>query len=551
MLDKLPTAEKALFDAYKERDDPLCLPETRVEVRKRIRAWAYGSEDSCIFWLNGMAGTGKSTIARTMAREFHGKGHLGASFFFDRTDRDVAHARFFFTTIAKQLARIGNTALRRAVCDAISEHPDIAQKMSQDQWQKLIYVPLSKLKPSSPSFPLVIVVDALDECDNSHDIMRIIPLLTQAKGLPDIKLRVFVTSRPEMSIQSVFRRPEITHRDLILQDVPREIVDADICLFFYAQFEEVKCMYWWLQGTSPAQEWPGIDNINFLVQAAAGLFIYAATVCRFVKGENEDGEENMLSSEERLALFLPSLHSYCSVGDSAFEIPLASHTKVIDEMYARILENALCRAKTEQNRKLLVTTFQQVVGSIVILSEPLPVPSLARLLGISEANKVYHQLRHYHSVLDVRQDLSAPVRLFHLSFRDYLTSHDRCGNDDFYVDAKGRHEMLTHRCLQLMADLKEDICDLKNPGVLVTEVNPTTIAEHLSPEIQYACRYLTYHAQRSGTKICDDDEVHNFLQNHFLHWLEALSLMGRLADAIGFVEILKSIVLVSGLPKFA
>ncbi|KAJ2901564.1 hypothetical protein MKZ38_001697 [Zalerion maritima] len=56
-----------------------------------------------IFWLSGMAGTGKSTISRTVARAFSGKQRLGGSFFFKRGDGDRGKAAKFFTTIAAQL----------------------------------------------------------------------------------------------------------------------------------------------------------------------------------------------------------------------------------------------------------------------------------------------------------------------------------------------------------------------------------------------------------------------------------------------------------------
>ena len=66
--------------------------------------WADGDDERCIFWLNGMAGTGKSTIARTIARKYYEQERLGASFFFSRGGGDVSHAGKFFTSIAVQLA---------------------------------------------------------------------------------------------------------------------------------------------------------------------------------------------------------------------------------------------------------------------------------------------------------------------------------------------------------------------------------------------------------------------------------------------------------------
>jgi hypothetical protein len=98
----------------------VCLPHTRVDILKQIIEWADGGNERCIFWLNGTAGTGKSTIARTVARKYHDQGRLGASFFFSRGAGDVSHAGKFFTSIAVQLAN-ESRILRRYICEAIAK----------------------------------------------------------------------------------------------------------------------------------------------------------------------------------------------------------------------------------------------------------------------------------------------------------------------------------------------------------------------------------------------------------------------------------------------
>ena len=52
-----------------------------------------------------MAGTGKSTIARTLAHKFAATGDLAASFFFKRGEGDRGSAKRFFPTIANQMVR--------------------------------------------------------------------------------------------------------------------------------------------------------------------------------------------------------------------------------------------------------------------------------------------------------------------------------------------------------------------------------------------------------------------------------------------------------------
>nr|OQO21198.1 hypothetical protein B0A51_14683 [Rachicladosporium sp. CCFEE 5018] len=228
------------FDASSRQDDPLCLQDTRTEVLKQIRAWVYGEEASCIFWLNGMAGTGKSTIARTVAEEFSRRKCLGASFFFVRGGGDVSHAAMFFASIANQLA-IRQPNVKQHIVEAVQREPDIGSKSRTEQWRQLIAQPLAKTIAQTPRPVVVLVIDALDECDNDRDMAGLVAVLAKAKDVTAVRLRVIITSRPEIPIREEFRdMPEIVHRDLLLHKVPREIVDADICLFFYDQLGKVK-----------------------------------------------------------------------------------------------------------------------------------------------------------------------------------------------------------------------------------------------------------------------------------------------------------------------
>src|SRR6266480_4118413 len=122
-LNRLPFAKDAPFNSYTRQHDPTCLPNTRGEVLQEIYNWADGQDERRLFWLNGLAGTGKSTIARTVARKYYEEKRLGASFFFSRGGGDVGHAGKFFTRIALQLAK-NIPALRDYICEAITAHSD-------------------------------------------------------------------------------------------------------------------------------------------------------------------------------------------------------------------------------------------------------------------------------------------------------------------------------------------------------------------------------------------------------------------------------------------
>ena len=83
-LDRLQYAVEAPFNSCTKQQEPICLPNTRVSLLREIYDWADGHDKCCIFWLNSLAGTRKSTIARTVARNYFKRKHLRASFFFSR-----------------------------------------------------------------------------------------------------------------------------------------------------------------------------------------------------------------------------------------------------------------------------------------------------------------------------------------------------------------------------------------------------------------------------------------------------------------------------------
>ena len=116
---------------------PAIFSSCRVNTLEKINKWIHSQDKRSLFWLNSLAATGKSTIARTIARQSHDEGCLGASFFFSRGGGDVGIAERFVTSIARQLASY-STILREYICKAIHQHRDIANQSLSDQWRQLI-----------------------------------------------------------------------------------------------------------------------------------------------------------------------------------------------------------------------------------------------------------------------------------------------------------------------------------------------------------------------------------------------------------------------------
>ncbi|KAF7557010.1 hypothetical protein G7Z17_g1025 [Cylindrodendrum hubeiense] len=524
VLSKLLTAEDAGYDSHANEHDAVCLLGTRADLLSGIYEWANGTDSKCIYWLQGMAGTGKSTISRTVARKLASSRVLGASFLFKRGGGDRGKAARFFTTIAAQLVYL-HPHLAHLVRDAIKTDGLIANKGIEIQFEKLILEPLKKIKvtPETPK-TIVVVVDALDECDSEDDIKLIIHLLSQTTSLTSVRLRCFITSRPELPIRLSFKTIDGKYQDLILHEIPESIIERDISAFLKSRLKQIQVDY---NKSVTADrhlppEWPDPDKVKELVEMALPLFIFAATACRFIEDDRQGGG----GPGDRLQQIL----EYEAYGE-------------FDSTYLPPLKQMIFGLKGAR-RLAAIKEFKNIVGSITTLASPLSATSLARLLGIA-ATVVNNRLQRLHSVLDIPIDDNAPVRLFHESFRDFLMHPDQEGQHDFWVDKSDTHKMLAEKCLEMLlkpGHLKEDICGLEMPGSLRNDVERQKIDSCLPPDVRYACLYWVYHLKGSGVKLHDKHRALGFLQLHFLHWLEALSLIGRISESIGLIDELQSLV---------
>jgi hypothetical protein len=500
----LPIAEGAFFDSYMNQHEDLCLPATRTELRCQISKWAESPDSKCIFWLNGMAGTGKSTIARTVAQSFKEKGQLGASFFFKNGEADRGNARRLIPTIVKQLMT-SHPQLATSVLKAIEDDPDISTKSLREQFNRLLLQPLFHMKPNQTT-PVVIVIDALDECEQEEDIRVILQLLPQVQNCKSLRLLIFLTSRPELPIRLGFEHND-GHQDLILHELPHSVIEHDIRLFLEDRFSLIK------RNAKITGDWPGIGTIDTLVMMAVPLFVFAATICRFV----EEGRH----PQKRLQRLL-----------NFRTVSAASQT---DNMYLPVLDQLLYGSDKEETTEIL-QEFRDVVGVIILLADPLSVNSLSYLLDMPR-REISDLLDVLHSVLKVPSDMDAPVRILHLSFRDYLLTT----NSVFRVEEEHTHRNITLNCLRVMnAHLKHNICDLSSYGIGRMNIGREVLDQHLSADLQYACRYWAYHLERSKAYRAEMEDVFLFLRERFLHWLEAMSLMGVISETLGIIHKLQS-----------
>ncbi|KAJ3469863.1 hypothetical protein MRS44_003928 [Fusarium solani] len=512
-LNQLHVADGASFDSHAEEHNPTCLPGTRVDLLKDICRWIDNPDSKTIFWLNGMAGTGKSTISRTVAQRRHERGDLGASFFFKRGESDRGNLAKFVSTLARQLA-LSIPEVAPFIKKVIDSDSAIVDKAVREQFEKLVREPLSKAAatPTTPS-SVVIVVDALDECDSDTDIKLLLDLLPNVRSTVSLRARVLVTSRPELPVRLGFRAIDGTYQDMELHKIPQSIIELDISVFFHHEFANIRENFNRLaeEELKLPVNWPGEADLMKLTIAASPLFIFAATICRFIN------DSCLGSPDELLQKVLVSTGS--------------DHASKLDMTYSPVLEQQIIN-RSGRERCDVIESFRLIIGTIVTLASPLSIRALAFLLHV-HIDKVTTRLNVLHSVLDVPRTLDSPVRLLHLSFRDYLVNPEQRETNEFWVDEKFTHRKLARDCLRLMRGaLHENICGLSFPGMRRSTVDSARLEQRIPSELQYACMYWVHHQTNAGFEANESREVYDFLTTHFLHWLEVLSLMNRAREVL-------------------
>ena len=477
-----------------------CLKNTRDAVLTTIELWARDFDQSSVYWLNGLAGTGKSTIAKTIADRLFADDRLGASFFCSRDFEDRRNLHFIFPTLAIQLAR-KFPEFRKILVRLIESDPDIAYESLYSQMEKLIVRPLSETSIST-----VIVIDALDECKDEESSSAILFVLGElASKIPKIKF--FLTGRPEPRISEGFRNLLLKKMvdKFVLHGVEPDQVNSDIRLFFTTGLSEIA-------RRRGLDNWPTASDLDRLCNLAAGLFVYAAATVKFVDNNKWDPRKRLNN-----VLWSKSISGH--------------EGKTLDLLYTTILQEAFGDGNTDDHAKM-----RSVLGAVVLATNPLSPSAIARLLGL-DAYDVPPLLSSVSSLLILHEDPNHPVRAFHKSFPDFITDPKRCTDEAFHISPPDHHSRLVIRCLGLMdGSLKKNMCKLQGP-VANSDVGNLRkmIDDCINPTLQYACVSWHVHLVEAHTTPADkpqiDSTLKKFMEKKFLFWLEVVSVLGAVGNA--------------------
>ncbi|PPQ90578.1 hypothetical protein CVT25_015150, partial [Psilocybe cyanescens] len=375
----------------------VCTPGTRVRILGDIVTWAKNtsSDSPNVYWLFGRAGSGKTTISYSVARRFEFAGDpndtiiLGGNFFCSRQFEESRLSKCIIRTVVHHLAH-----KCRAFADQLSDFDTVNQNVHA-QLEDLLIGPWQASKParchdpSKPPLHYLVIIDALDEIDGtggSEFLRELLDVIDKNENRLQ-GLKFFVTSRPDPDL--VRYVDSLKSKQLYrLEEVPPDEAQDDIRTYLTAEL----------------RHFVGGEEIKGLVELTAGLFIYAATVVKYLETREQSEQQTFLTT-----LLAPS--NAFNLQSLSNEMPFT----LLDTLYSQILNEAFRNFTPEQNgwkvRRSILHTF-------LCTAERTSTSVVANLLFTSKNTDVAEKLlSDLHAVL-YRKD--GRVLTYHKSFSDFI-----------------------------------------------------------------------------------------------------------------------------------
>ena len=467
---------------------------TRKSRLKEIVDWvANKSEEEGLlqtntYWIYGLPGIGKTSLAHSICACLHDQGQLAGAFFCRRDDPNLSEPRNILPTLIYKLAGIF-PPFRSIVANCLRNDPSIAPESMKDS---LLFEVLDNL-PKHPNHSLVFVIDAFDECGDDRSRLRILRLLIGAATRASW-LKIIITSRPEADIQRFF--DGLTQSSYLRYDLATDQeASGDLRAFAQSEFERI-ARKWYLP-----TPWPEESLLNQVISRASGLFIFIKTLVLALEGCKDPTEFLKATSEDSAGLGLRALYG----------------------LYSSILESRIVRSNAE---------FRRVIGVLLVAApyRALCEETIAELAGVRQ-NLVKKWVDDLSSLLYRDEGTNGGIRVRHLSIADFLVSDDcPC---DYQISPQGANVHLGISCLETMVSrLHFNICGLKDSRLANVDVEDlqSRITKNISDSLQYSSLYWSNHL--CFTPDNHDQRVWESLKEFFegwypLFWIEVLSIMGR------------------------
>ena len=476
------------------RQDFCCIDGTRKFLLHQVITWATKgpgqNEESNIYWIYGLPGTGKTALAHSICARLHEGNHLAGAFFCQRDVGNLNEPRNILPTLIYKLAIIF-PPFRRLVAEQLRGDPN---RMPGSMRPFLLLGLIHKL-PCHPKRNLVFVVDAVDECGDAFTRPGVLRALTLAAAYAPW-LKIIITSRPEVDIHHFFDSlvgSSHTRYDLAAD---KEAL-SDLQTFALIRFR------WVESSQSLPRGWPDSSLFGQVISRAAGLFIFIETIARALVQSNPPPNEYLKATLTDLGgTGLASLYG----------------------LYSSILKTQIVHSTAE---------FRRMIGVILVAAphRPLRDEAIAELAGVS-SDLVAMWVTDLDPLLYRDREADGGIRVRHSSVTDFFLSDDYYMHSDYQVNLQDANVELGIACLKkMMEQLRFNICKLEDSRLANTDVHDlqSRVRENISNALQYSALYWSNHLCFSGDS--SNQRVFSSLRGFFegpyvLFWIEALSVMG-------------------------
>ena len=495
-----------------------CMDGTRESLLQQLIGWATKEpgqqEKSNTYWIYGLPGIGKTSLAHSICASLHKENHLNhlaGAFFCRRDDKSLSEPRNILPTLIHKLA-ITFPPFRRLVAERLRNDANLTPgSMSYS-----LLLDLIRKLPRPPTRTLVFVVDAFDECGNPLSRPGILKALTNAAAHAPW-LKVIITSRPELDIEHFFKG--LAQSSHLRYDLTADQkTTSDLRVFAQARFNTVA------SGRCIQTPWPEQLLLNKVVTQAAGLFIFVETIALALEHCNDPTEYLKATLRDSASTGLTSLY----------------------KLYSSILG---ARRVHDDNAE-----FRRVIGVLLAAApyQPLCDETIAELAGV-RPDLVKMWVADLSSLLYRDEGVNGGIRVRHLSISDFFLRDD-C-HPDYHVDLRAANVELGIACLKKMIEqLRFNICKLEDSRLANTDVHdlPSRIKENIPDALQYSSMYWSSHLCFDGDN--GEERVWESLRKFFegpypLFWIEALSVMGRVSIGVPSLRrVISTIVKVSTAP---
>lgn len=459
--------------------------------------WATDNTNSQVYYLNGLAGTGKTTISYSFCQLLEQAGLLGASYFCSRTVGETLNPRAILPTISYQLA-FRSKLWASDLANALNRDGGIAGWNVRSQFERLLSTHHHQWQELGLPMRPVIVCDGFDEVDakDEEEVSSIIELFL--KYSTSMFAKVFIATRPNQRITKALKRAAPT-QSLPLHEIEAHVVKADIQRYMVERLHKVD-----------SNEWISESELNILVQRAGTLFVYASALCSYLDCTP------VQKARDRLDVIISNQPK---ADDGSTDLPY----KVLDTLYSQILDTVSVNN----------ADVKPLLSVLVAAQSPLDPEVISKIIGI-QPYRVDEAASNLYSVLTVSSH-SQPIAIFHASFYDFLVDKSRSG-EKFYMNISECHQFLSERCLEVMTVYlaKDNVCELESK-----DIQRSSIAEEIIAKFIPLALYYTFAGWISHLTELSKDQIQRlqpkllwFFDTHILRWVECMALLGKLEDAV-------------------